>query len=239
MSSSPLLSIVLPAYEEAANLRELLPELHRVAKTLTPEYEILVIDAAEPRDDTPQVCADNGIRCIPRTGGARYGNAVCTGLRTSTGRHVIMMDADGSHSPDFIAQLWAYRDEYDLVIASRYVRGGQTENPFILIFLSLVVNITFRLVLGLRCQDVSNSFRLYRGDDVRKLQLECVNFDIVEEILVKLNLQSDSPFRIKEVPFTFGKRKEGKTKRNLAAFAVSFAYTLYRLRRMIHQIRRS
>jgi dolichol-phosphate mannosyltransferase len=45
------------------------------------------------------------------------------------------------------------------------------------------VNVVFRSVLGLKCADVSNSFRLYRGDELRGLQLECDNFDIVEEIL--------------------------------------------------------
>jgi dolichol-phosphate mannosyltransferase len=238
MTSSPILSIVLPAYEEAANLGKLLPELHGVARMLTSEYEILVIDSAEPRDATPEVCRKNGVRHIPRTGGSFYGSAVCTGFRQSTGRYVVMMDADGSHHPNFIAELWPHREKYDLVIASRYVRGGQTENPPGLIFLSLLVNLTFRLVLNLPCHDVSNSFRLYRGDEVRALQLECVNFDIVEEILVKLNRQGDS-FRVKEVPFTFEKRKEGKTKRNLITFAISFVVTLYKLRRMSRPIRPS
>jgi len=234
MSAAPTLSIVLPAYEEAANLRQILPELRRAAEALTSAYEILVIDAAEPRDATPEICAENGIRCIPRTGGAYYGNAVCTGFREARGQYVVIMDADGSHGPGFIAKMWPHREEYDLVIASRYVPGGQTENPFILIFLSLAVNVTFRLVLNLSCHDVSNSFRLYRGDQVRALRLECANFDIVEEILVKLSRGKEG-FRLKEVPFTFEKRKEGKTKRNLVAFAISFIVTLYKLWRMSRQ----
>ena len=84
----------------------------------------------------------------------------------------------------------------------------------VLIFMSLMVNVVFRLALGLKCYDVSNSFRLYRGDDLRTLQLKCDNFDIVEEILVKLTVARPG-YRIKEVPFVFEKRKAGKTKRNL------------------------
>ena len=129
--------------------------------------------------------------------------------------------------------MWEFREQYDLVIASRYVRGGRTNNPLILIFLSVAVNVVFRLILNLHCRDVSNSFRLYQGDQFRALRLECSHFDIVEEILIKLN-PGDRPLRIKEVPFTFQKRREGKTKRDLVAFALTYMVTLYRL----HRIRR-
>jgi dolichol-phosphate mannosyltransferase len=238
MSQNPVLSVVLPAYEEAANLRLLLPALHRVLPTLTPDYEIIVVDTEQPRDEAPEVCRENGARYVPRTGGRLYGDAIRTAQTAARGRYLVLMDADGSHSPDFIPKLWAHREEADLVIASRYVRGGHTENPFILIFLSLMVNISFRVVLGLSCHDVSNSFRLYRGDDLRALTLECDNFDIVEEILVKL-CHRRKPFRMVEVPFTFEKRKEGQTKRDLVRFAIGYLGTLYKLQRMSRRAARS
>jgi len=228
----------LPAYEEAANLRQLLPLLHQAASALTSSYEILVVDTETPRDDTPAVCRGHNTIYVPRKGGPHYGDAVRTILRESHGERVIVMDADGSHHPRYISQLWACREEYDLVIASRYVRGGKTENPFILIFLSLMVNVVFRFVLQLNCYDVSNSFRLYRGAELRALTLECDNFDIVEEILVKLNA-GDRPLRLKEVPFTFETRKEGKTKRDLISFALGYLETLYKLYRIKHQAQRS
>jgi dolichol-phosphate mannosyltransferase len=232
---TPDLSIVLPAYEEAENLRTLLPVLKDVAKTLTPGFEILVVDTSAPRDASPQICADAGVKYIPRRGGDCYGHAVRTGIEDSHGKLVLLMDADGSHNPAFLPLLWKSRDEADLVIASRYMPGGRTENPAVLIFMSLMVNVVFRLVLGLRCRDVSNSFRLYRGDDLRALRLACDNFDIVEEILVLLSCEHPG-YRIKEVPITFEERKAGKTKRKLAAFALSYLAVLWRLRRLRHKI---
>ncbi len=222
------LSIVLPAYEEGENLGKLLPKLHEVVGRLTDDYEILVVDTEQPHDATPEVCARERAQYVPRQGGSMYGNAVNTGIARSRGFHVLFMDADGSHNPEFIPNLWKWRADYDLVIASRYAPGGRTENPWILIFLSQIVNVVFRLVLGLRCLDVSNSFRLYRGDDLRNLKLECHHFDIVEEILVKL-AYSRKPYRIKEVPSTFEKRKAGKTKRQLLVFALGYLGTLRRL----------
>jgi len=206
----------------------LLPRLAETARSLTDRFEILVIDTQSPLDDTPAVCEQQGATYIPRRGGDTYGDAVRTGIACSRGRYVILMDADGSHNPAFLPKLWEHRETHDLVIASRYMSGGQTENPAVLIFMSLVVNVVFRLILDLRCLDVSNSFRLYRGDDLRRLTLRCRNFDIVEEILVTLNF-SKAGYHIKEVPFTFEQRKAGKTKRKLLPFALSYLAVLYRL----------
>ena len=209
----------------------LLPALHATLAGVGVSYEIVVADTETPRDDTPGVCARNNAIYLPRQGGSLYSHAVRTALAASRGRWVVFMDADGSHGPSFIEQLWAAREGADLVIASRYIAGGKTDNPAILILMSLAVNVVFRVVLGLRCADVSNSFRLYRGDDVRALHLECENFDIVEEILVKLYFSRPS-YRLKEIPFNFEKRKAGKTKRNLVAFSFSYLGTLVRLWRL-------
>ena len=100
---------------------------------------------------------------------------------------MIFMDADGSHNPRFPPQLWAERERADLVIASRYVRGGKTENPAVLIFLSLMVNVVFRSGARPEVLRRIQHLRLYRGDALRRLELKCDNFDIIEEILIKLS----------------------------------------------------
>ena len=182
------------------------PRCTRCLAALGATYEIIVVDTRTPRDDTPLVCARWGVRYLRRDGGDLYSHAIRTALTASRGRFVIIMDADGSHGPSFIPLLWAERDVADLVIASRYVPGGRTENPRILIWLSRAVNLVFRFTLAVPCADVSNSFRLYRGADVRALSLECENFDVVEEILVKL-VFTHPGYRLKEVPFTFERRK--------------------------------
>lgn len=228
---------MLPAYEEAANLDHLLPQLHVAAKALVPDYEILVVDTQSPRDDTRAVCQRHAARYVPRCGGNLYGHAIRTALAEARGQRIVLMDADGSHNPTSLPLLWAERDNADLVIASRYVRGGKTENPAALIFMSLMVNVVFRVFLGLKCYDVSNSFRLYRGDDLRALCLRCDHFDIVEEILVKL-VFSRQGYRVVEVPIVFEKRKAGKTKRNLLTFAFGYAVTLVRLLKLKHEARR-
>lgn len=223
------LSVVLPAYNEEENLRLLLPRIRHACEELSRDHEILVVDTVSPMDGTAELCAELGVRYLNRTGGNLYGDAVRTGIARSRGRHVVFMDADGSHPPHFLAAVYGARDRADVVIASRYVEGGFTENSKALVLMSWLVNVGYRLVLGLRCRDVSNSFKLYPGDALRELPLRCDNFDIVEEVLYKL-MRRNSGFTILEVPFTFKKRMFGQTKRNLVAFVGSYALTLLRLR---------
>jgi dolichol-phosphate mannosyltransferase len=228
--SAPELTIVLPAYREAESLATLLPVLKAKAAELTSNFEILVIDTEQPMDQTAEVCAAAGVRHIHRRGGNNYGDAVRTGIAESRGDSVIFMDADGSHNPIHLKRLWGEREGYLVVIGSRYVRGGVTENPFILIAMSYAVNLTFRIAFQLKASDVTNSFRLYRGNPLRALHLDSNDFDIVEELLIKL-VTGRAHATVKEVPVVFERRKAGESKRNLREFALSYVQTLIRLRK--------
>ncbi|MCC6356024.1 MAG: glycosyltransferase [Verrucomicrobiae bacterium] len=222
------LSVVIPAYREAENLRLLLPRLNRVLSSLQVRSEVLVIDTKTPQDETPQVCQDHGSRYVPRTCGNDYGDAVRTGLSAAAGEFILFMDADGSHAPEFIPNLWLHARSADVVIASRYVLGGGTENPISLILMSRLLNILYAAVLGIKCRDVSNSFKLYRADLIRTLPLRSRHFDVVEELLVRAHGRAN-PLKILEVPFLFKKRLFGETKRKLLPFILSFYTTLLKL----------
>ncbi|OGQ33642.1 MAG: hypothetical protein A3F16_06325 [Deltaproteobacteria bacterium RIFCSPHIGHO2_12_FULL_43_9] len=228
MKDKPELSVVIPAYREEENLKVLLPRLTKSLKETNHAYEVLVVDTESPMDDLASVCAENSVNYINRTGGNDYGDAIRTGIRESRGKYLLFMDADGSHSPEFITELMPYRNDFDVVVASRYVKGGDTENPKILILMSWLLNLSYSFVLNLKCKDVSNSFKLYRADQIKDLGLYCQNFDIVEEILYKLNKKY--PIKIKELPFTFKKRLFGESKRNLILFMITYLYTLLKLR---------
>jgi len=222
------LSIIIPSYREAENLEVLLPELKKSMETIDVDYEVFVIDALQKIDETEEICKKNEFFHIHRKGGSKYGDAIRTGVKHANNFYSIIMDADGSHDPAFISKLWKWRNSYDIVIASRYITGGKTENNFILNFMSKVLNISYSIVLGIKCKDISNSFKLYQTNDLKSITLKCNEFDIVEEIIFKIN--KIRKIALKEIPFNFQKRNFGKSKRNLIIFIFKYLITLIKLR---------
>lgn len=242
MTTEIVYSIILPAYLEEENLRILLPRLNETLKGIPHACEILVVDTQMPMDATREICIEYGARYVGRTPANSFGDAVRTGINESRGQWLLFMDADGSHAPEFIPKLVKETPSHDLVIASRYIDGGYTENPWILIFMSRVLNLTYSLILRLPVKDVSNSFKLYRAGIIRDLDLRCQNFDIIEEILFKI-FRAYPGIRVKEVPFVFKKRLFGETKRNLILFMATYLFTMIKLRistgSLLHTVRPS
>lgn len=219
------ISVIIPSYLEEENLRVILPRIVSTLETLKTTWEINIIDTLKPMDYTEAVCRLYGVNYYNREGSNEYGSAVRTGIAKAKGKYLLFMDADGSHSPEMISQLFEFRPEYDVVIASRYVEGGGSDNSKSLILMSLIVNRIFSLVLGLNCKDVSNSFKIYKSQQLKGINLYCHEFDIIEEILVKLKRKFPA-LKIKEVPYVFKERMWGHTKRNLFVFMLLYIKTL-------------
>lgn len=229
INSKILLSIIIPSYLEEENLRLLIPRLCNVLSKINGLHEVLVVDTMESLDLTREICSAHSIRYINRNGGNDYGDAIRTGIKESNGQLILFMDADGSHSPEFIPNMLNFMHSYDIVIASRYIQNGASENNLVLILMSRVLNFTYSFLLKLPCKDVSNSFKLFRSNHLKNINLVSDNFDIVEEIIYKV-YKSNINIRIKEVPFFFKKRMFGKTKRNLFIFIITYIYTIFMLR---------
>ena len=186
--------------------------------------------AMDPLDDTEAVCVQNDVIHIRRSGGNSDGDVVRSGIQRSRGRFVLLMDADGSHNPQVVPELWRSRDKAEIVIGSRYVKGGATENPAVLIFMSRILNYAYQIAFHLPASDVSNSLRLYRGQQLRSLHLVSNSFDIVEEILIRL-VSGRTHSTVLEIPMTFEQRKAGESKRNLPAFMLSYLSSMRRMQR--------
>lgn len=227
------ISVVLPAYKEEENLKILLPKLNDTLKSMDVEHEILIVDTMEAMDDTKAVCEQNNVRYINRRGGNFYGDAIRTGFEDAQGEYIVVMDADGSHDCKEIANFYKEMQsgQYDLIIGSRYMSGGETDNPMILKFMSLMVNVAYRVIFHLKVADVSDSYRMYNAKKLKTIQCQCSNFDIVEEILIRLKIRYPD-LAIKEVPIFFNKRMYGESKRDLVKFIFSYIQTIYNLKKM-------
>jgi dolichol-phosphate mannosyltransferase len=226
------ISVVLPAYHESENLTELLPKINKTMTRLQQPYEVLVIDTMTKTDNTDEICSKNNCTYINREGGNNYGDAIRTGIQKAVMEYLVIMDADGSHNPDDIVKFYAeIKKGNDLIIGSRYIAGGNSHNGFILKLMSYALNLTYRLFFKIKAKDISNSFRMYTSKQITLLTLECDNFDIVEEIIIKLSMTIPE-FKIVEIPVFFDRRKYGESKRDLMKFILTYIATIKRLMRV-------
>jgi dolichol-phosphate mannosyltransferase len=221
----PLLSAIIPALNEADNLAVLLPVLGRQLQQLVGEqYEVIVVEGAST-DATDEVARKLGAQVIHQIERG-YGGALLAGFAAAKGDWIVTLDADLSHEPGFIADLWAARETADVLIASRYVKGGRAEMPLYRLVLSRILNVVFTLGLSLPLKDISSGFRLYRAEVVKTMPLVGRDFDVLEEILVRASV---SGRQIKETPFTYKPRVTGHSHAKLARFAIAYIKTFWRL----------
>lgn len=218
------LSIVIPALNEEANIGELIAAIHQVVPQITPEYEIILVDGGST-DRTREIAQSLNARVVIQKERG-YGGALKEGFGMARGDYILTLDADLSHSPNFIPLMWKARAEAEIVVASRYVAGGSAEMPLVRKALSLILNKVFTWGLSLPLKDISNGFRLYRSSSIRELALGSSNFDILEELLVKCYAQG---WKIVEVPFRYLPRKGGTSHVKLLKFAISYLRTFMRM----------
>ena len=165
----------------------------------------MVVDGCS-RDNTREVAAAHGARVLKDEDFPGYAGALLTGFRQARGDYLLTLDADLSHEPAFVAKMWQARNLADIVIASRYVRGGVAYTGLGRRALSRLLNVVLRRMLSVPVRDLSSGYRLYRREVVEQLQIEGRNFEVLEEILVKAYAAG---FSIIEVPFTYFPRVAG------------------------------
>jgi dolichol-phosphate mannosyltransferase len=225
------LSVILPVVNERDNLRGLIPRIRAVLEREHLAFEIVVVDGGST-DGTREEAARMGARVL-RERRRGYAGALETGFAEAKGEYLLTLDADLSHEPGFIAKLWRARNQADIVIASRYTRGGVAYASFSRKFLSALLNLWMRRLLSLPVRDVSSGFRLYRREAVEGLDLEGRNFEVLEEILVKSYARGHSVF---EVPFTYFPRESGHSHARLFQFGLDLmrsSLKLWRLRNSV------
>lgn len=216
----PRTLVAVATYNEIENL----PELSGQIFAHLPETDLLVIDDGSP-DGTGEWAAAQAAenpRFLLLERGAKkgLGTAVLEAFRSAIEGgydYLINLDADFSHPPALLPLLLdtAVREKIDVVIGSRYVKGGKIIGwPLTRKVMSRGINTWARLFLRLPTKDNSGSMRCYRVDALRKLdlaQIRSQGYSFFEEILFRLKKRG-ATFR--EIPITFTDRVRGSSKIN-------------------------
>lgn len=156
-----MISIILPAKNEAAALRGLLPRL-RAAQA---EAEIIVVDDGST-DETRALCAEHGVLCLSSPYAMGNGAAIKRGARAASGDLLVFMDADGQHSPDSVQLLVDQLSEgYDMVVGSRSWsdQAGLGRG-----MANTLYNRIASWVTGFRVMDLTSGFRAVRAAKFRE-----------------------------------------------------------------------
>lgn len=217
-------SVLILTKNEAANLRLLLPMVRQVLRERGRQFEIVVVDAGST-DGSREVAAANGAR-VHAQQGAGYGSAFREGISLCRGEWIIALDADLSHPPQFLRAMVANCESVDMLIASRYVPGGDTRCELYRSLLSRILGVVFGRFLGIPVTDVSSGYRMYRRRVLEELSLEGRDFDILIETLIKV---VSNGYRVREIPFIYEPRAFGRSNARLVKFAVSYLRTLRRM----------
>jgi len=222
------LSVVLPVINERENVIELIPRLKQRFERDRLDFEIIVVDGGS-RDGTQAAAEAMGARVV-RERRKGYGGALETGLAEARGDYILTLDADLSHDPDFVEQMWEVRNRGDVVVASRYVSGGSTGGPILRRALSWFLNLALRRILRMPVRDLSSGFRLYRRGALAGIHLEGRNFEVLEEVLVKAYARGA---KVIEVPFAYLPRGSGRSHAKVLRFGVDLARATVKLRRLL------
>jgi dolichol-phosphate mannosyltransferase len=208
--------IVIPTYNEAENIPQIVPEILNAAEGV----EVLVVDDNSP-DKTGDIAEEMGnkdsrIHLIRRERKMGLGTAYVRGFKYAIEHHfdfVFEMDADFSHDPKEIPNFLREIQTNDLVIGSRYIKGGAIVNwPRKRLLLSYWANIYTRIITGMPVRDATGGFKCYRVSALKQINLDRITSNgYAFQIEINFNVWKKG-FRVKEKPIMFVDRRVGVSK---------------------------
>lgn len=208
--------VLIPTYNE----RENLPGMIARVRASVPDVDILVLDDGSP-DGTgalaDELAADDPhVHVMHRAGKQGLGKAYLAGFDWALERGydaMVEMDADGSHLPEQLPHLLAAISDADVVIGSRWIRGGEVRNwPASRKVLSVGANVYTKVLLGMAVNDATAGYRVYRASALRTMGLQGVESQGYC-FQVDLTLRAvRAGLRVVEVPITFVEREVGVSK---------------------------
>jgi dolichol-phosphate mannosyltransferase len=204
------LTVLIPIAQDAEDVASLLPELTGILNRLGIRYEIFLLTRAP--DVGTRTAAERFGAQIVQPGEPGYGAALMSGVARAAGEFVLTMDADLSHPPAFVAELWKERQTADVTIASRYVPGGGARMGAYRHALSRTVNVLFSRGIDVPIQDLSSGFRLYRTGMLRELPITSRDYDVLQQILVQAFAEG---WRVREIPFAYEPRQRGSSNKRV------------------------
>lgn len=232
-------AIIIPTFNEKENIEDLIAE---TLKAL-PGGDVFVVDDNSP-DGTADIVAkfaDPRAHVIVREQKNGRGGAVLDGIRSALGsekdyQRFIEMDADFSHHPQYLSDILAKAQDFDVVIGSRYLAGAKIVNWSVQrkVFSFLANRFAGRL-LGVPITDYTNGYRCYSREAAKSIpydKIGATGYIVLSEVAVGLHKRG---FTFGEVPITFVNRERGLSKLSLKEI-LSAAVGIVKLRSRLSEL---
>jgi len=214
-------TIVLPTYNEAENL----PKLVSALLSLPLELSVLVVDDHSPdgTGEIAEVLSDqypNRVFVLHRAGKLGLRSAYIEGFRKAFDRAaevIVQMDADFSHDPAVLPEMASRIASCDLVIGSRYVKGGSLDErwPAWRKLLSAFGNFYARTILSFPLRDVTTGYRMWRREVLQNMPLDRIRSNGYIFLVEMAYIAYLMGYKITEIPIHFADRRWGKSKMSL------------------------
>lgn len=211
------LSIVVPTYNEAQNIEPLIQSIDAELNSLDREYEIVVVDDDSPDgswERADRMASNFPVTAICRKNERGLSSAVVRGFQESQGEIIVVMDADFQHPPSYLPDLVKpIMEGDDFVVASRFVSGSEVIDFgwFRTLIANLANGIARMILKDIRpVQDVLAGFFAFRRDVLPAEYPKPFGYKILLTLLVHGHYDS-----VREIPFTFDKRRAGESKLGL------------------------
>ena len=236
VGSGTQVSIIIPTYNESKNILQILRSIGE-SLPLNFSAQTIVVDDNSP-DGTGKIVEDylrtvkkiagHTIDIIHRTTKKGLSSAILKGVQYANGETIVVMDSDFSHPPQIIPRMLDALKKYrcDIVVASRYVKGGQIHNwPLKRKLMSRLATLIAKKGLGVRTSDPMSGFFAFNRAIINRLKFDAIGYKMLLEILVKTK-----GVTVKEIPYTFTNRKFGSSKVSVFT-AVDYAKSVWKLYR--------
>ncbi len=229
-------SIVIPTYNESKNIKGI---LHLIKEHLpkNTRVEAIVVDDNSP-DGTGKIAEDYfkslkektlyTINVINRKTKEGLSSAILNGVEQAKGKIVVVMDSDFSHPPQLIPKLVEVlkQSKTDIVVASRYLNGGNIQGWSLKRkIISKIGTMIAKKGLGIKQSDPMSGFFAFNKDVIKGINFDAIGYKLLLEMLVKTKGVS-----IKEIPYTFLDRQNGKSKLGIKTI-LEFGHAVWKLYR--------
>lgn len=205
-----MLSVIMPTYNEAGNLPEL---INRTAATLKKDFEIIVVDDNSP-DGTKEVVKEmqkerSWLRLIVREEERGLSSAIQRGIKEAKGEIVSWLDCGLDMPPEKILEMLKLIPEYDIVVGSTFLKGAKDGRQSVTSVFSLAINLLCQFLLDKEITDFTSGFLVAQKKAVKRAVFDGTHGTYFIGLLYRAK---KSGLKIKEIPYVLEPRRYGQSK---------------------------